>query len=225
MLRVWVASGLARKSWAALSVLAATLSVAGTALAAAAVTFEGGPGTNAPPKKLHGVKLSPFAPDRRPLGSLVATVDGPTGTIKFSRQAYHDVVKHTKKGTPGHWMTWSHKYKGDVYFVAPSVTITLPAGTKAFSFYAEPNDQNSFKITATADGVSSGPVSVHGKGGAKFFGFVAKQGGHLSTITVTSTDHATPILDKHGKPKRDKKGHKLMDPGGFAVGEFAINGG
>jgi hypothetical protein len=225
MLRVCVASGLARKKWTALFGLVAMLALTGTAIAAAGVTFFDGPGTNAAPTRLHGIKMTPFASDsRRPLGGLVGTVDGPSGTIKFSRQAYHDTVKRAKKGTPGHWLTWSHKYKGDVYYVAPSVTITLPDGTRAFSFYAEPNDQNTFKITATADGVSSGAVKVHGKGGAKFFGFVAKKGGHLSTITVTSTDHSTPLLDKHGKPRRDKHGHKLIDPGGFAVGEFAIAG-
>lgn len=81
-----------------------------------------------------------------------------------------------------------------------SVTITLPAGTEAFYFYAEPCVWTSHTITASIPGlVSSGAVSVTGKAGAKYFGFYATGDVSLSAITVRSSYT-------------------------FAIGEFGISG-
>ena len=80
---------------------------------------------------------------------------------------------------------------------------TLPAGTKAFYFYAEPQQFALLQIQATAqDGTTSGPIDVQGFAGAQYYGFYGTGASTLSSITVTTTD-----------------------PTGFAVGEFGINGG
>jgi hypothetical protein len=187
----------------------AALGLAGVAAAAASVAFEGGPGTKAPPNRLHGARMFAFNRDHRHRGGKVTTVSGPTGQITFSHAVYHVVVKFQKnpKNRVGYWLRWSHGYHGDVYYVYPSTTITLPPGTQAFYFYAEPEDANSYSVTASTPGATSGPVKVNGMGGAKFFGFVAKGGAELSTVEVASNDQYT------------SKQH----PGGFAIGEFAIH--
>ncbi len=181
------------------------LSLAGVASAAGTVVFRGAPGTKAPPRRLDGVRMKKFRRDHRRRDTLVSSVTGPTGKITFGSQALHLVVKNVAR--KGNWRTWSNHYHGDVYFFAPSATLTLPSGTTAFYFYAEPNDRGKFKITATSGAATSGPVAVRGIGGAKFFGFVAKGGAQLTTITVRSTDRKT----------------SATDPGGFALGEFGIH--
>ena len=55
-------------------------------------------------------------------------------------------------------------------------------------------------IAAAQDGTTSGPVSVDGNGGAKYFGFYGTGGATISTITVTTPDTL-----------------------GFAIGEFGIS--
>jgi hypothetical protein len=140
--------------------------------------------------------MTPFEADTRELFQLVSDVPAPEGrTLQFDQ-----LVDHRRVGDG--WATWSHGYTGDVYFVqGDQLVMSLPADTKAFYFYAEPNDFDTFDVTATAsDGTTSGPISVTGDSGAKYFGFYATGGAILSTITVT------------------------VDPGarGFAVGEFGI---
>jgi hypothetical protein len=202
------ASGVARVRWASLLTVAAVLALAGVAIAAGTVQFDGSPGTGAPPRKLGGAKMQAFKRDHRRRFAKVTTVSGPTGQVSFSGPVIHLVIRNLNK--KGYWRTWSNGYRGDVYFAPPpSTTITLPANTTAFYFYVEPNDPGKFSVTATASGTSSGPVKVLGAGGATFFGFVAKGGAHLSTIKVGSTDRY-----------RGKK-----HPGGFALGEFAIHKG
>lgn len=67
-------------------------------------------------------------------------------------------------------------------------TITLPHGTGAFYLYAEPDEFVEYAITATAqDGTSSGPVSVEGEAGARYFGFYAHCGSEVTTIHVVDT--------------------------------------
>jgi hypothetical protein len=102
----------------------------------------------------------------------------------------------------GCWATWSNGYKGDVYVSgAGSITITLPAQANAFYFYAEPNRFMTFTMTATtSDGTSSGPISVAGSAGARYFGFYTTGTAPLASITVTGGD-----------------------PTGFAIGEFGIS--
>ncbi len=63
----------------------------------------------------------------------------------------------------------------------------MPPDTGAFYFYAEPNPFGVFLITATADdGTTSGPVSVEGHSGAKYYGFYGTDGSHITSISVTS---------------------------------------
>ena len=201
------ASGVARLRWASLLTVAGVLALAGAALAAGTVQFDGSAGTGAPPSKLGGAKMQAFKPDHRRRFTRVTTVSGPTGQISFSGAVIHLAIKNVNKR--GYWRTWSNGYRGDVYFAPPpSTTITLPANTTAFYFYVEPNDPGKFTVTATASGTGSGPVKVLGAGGATFFGF-AKGGAHLSTIKVSSSDRF-----------RNKK-----HPGGFALGEFGIHKG
>jgi hypothetical protein len=162
------------------------------------IVFDGSPGTGAPPSTLGSFTMTAFGADAQPScgasGSMVTTA----GTIGFSQAVMHRIV-----GTC--WQTWSNGYTGDVYSTDSStdvstVTMTLPAGTPAFYFYAEPNQLAVLTITATSEsGTTSNAVSVNGNGGAKYFGFYGVGGATLSTITVTTND-----------------------PTGFAVGEFGI---
>jgi hypothetical protein len=202
------ANAVARGRRAAVLTVVVVLALAGVAVAAGSVKFDGSPGTGAPPSKLDGAKMQKFKRDGRPRFKQVTNVSGPTGQITFSGGVFHLVVKNLNK--KGYWRTWSNDYHGDVYFAPPpSTTITLPAKTTAFYFYVEPNDPGGFTVTATASGTSSGAVKVRGAGGAKFFGFVAKSGAHLTTIKVSSSD-------RYKSKKR---------PGGFAIGEFGIHKG
>ncbi len=166
------------------------------------IVFDGSPGTGAPPSTLGGFTMTGFGTDSQPscgaVGSSVTGVTGPTGAISFDQAVNHDIAGLC-------WATWSHGYAGDVYGTeastdVSSVTITLPAGTPAFYLYAEPNSFADLTITATsADGTTSGPVTVNGNAGAKYFGFYGVGGATLTSITVTSDD-----------------------ANGFAVGEFGI---
>ena len=59
-------------------------------------------------------------------------------------------------------------------------------------------------MTATAqDGTTSGPITVDGNGGARYFGFYGTTGGHRRF------DH------RHGGPRYAQ---------GFAIGEFGLGG-
>jgi hypothetical protein len=158
------------------------------------IAFDGSPGTAAPPATLGPYTMTPFGNDGRADGT-VSGVPDPAGTIGFSPS-----LSHTKVGVG--WQTWSHGYTGDVYFTGGTqITITLPAGTKAFYLYAEPNQFAVFSVQATAqDGTTSGPIPVQGQAGAQYFGFYGTGAATLASITVTSAD-----------------------PTGFAVGEFGIN--
>jgi hypothetical protein len=167
------------------------------------IVFDGSPGTAAPPATLGPYTMTPFGPDPQPLcpdeGSSVTSVTDPAGTITFSQTVQHD------QATGPCWATWSHGYTGDVYdtigSVDPtSVTITLPAGTRAFYLYAEPNVFDVFEITATAQDGTTSTIPVQGDSGAQYFGFYATGTLNLALITVSTT----------------------ADAGGFAVGEFGI---
>jgi hypothetical protein len=167
----------------------------GTTCTQGSIAFDGSPGTAAPPATLGPYTMTPFGDDGRPEFDMVSDVPDPAGTIGFSPSLSHRQV-------PGSWATWSHGYTSDVYFTGgPQITITLPAGTKAFYFYAEPEQFAVFSVQATAqDGTTSGPIPVQGEGGAQYFGFYGTGAATLASITVTTAD-----------------------PSGFAVGEFGIN--
>lgn len=172
------------------------LSVVGVGVdpAGATVTFDGSPGTGPPPATLGPYAMVPFGADPQPLMTNVVAVAAPGGgAVGLSPASSHRRVGNG-------WATWSHGYTGDVYWTngATTLSMTLPAGTRAFAFYAEPNARSVFQITATTDsGATSGPVNVNGNAGARYFGFYATGGDALASIVVASSSD-------------------------FGVGEFAI---
>jgi hypothetical protein len=170
------------------------------------ITFDGSPGTGPPPATLGPYSMTAFGSDSQPLGDGATGVSDPAGTIGFTPTLRHDKVGGTCDAISC-WATWSNGYTGDVYDTTvvdgdrTQITITLPGGTKAFYFYAEPNQFAVLSVEATAqDGTTSGPISVDGSSGAKYFGFYATGTTTLESITVTTSDTS-----------------------GFAIGEFGIN--
>lgn len=147
------------------------------------VIFDGSPGSGPPPATLGPYAMTPFGPDTQPEG-VVGGVAGPTGTIAFPVPLEHELVGFG-------WATWSNGYAGDVYMSddSDSARVQLPAGTRAFYLYAEPNVFQDFNVTATSsEGTSSGPVVVFGDSGARYFGFYALGRSRLTEITVTADD-------------------------------------
>jgi hypothetical protein len=177
------------------STVSTNFNCTGTTCTQGSITFDGSPGTAAPPATLGPYTMTPFGDDARPEFGTVSDVPDPAGTIGFSPALSHRQV-------PGSWATWSHGYTSDVYATGGTqITISLPAGTKAFYFYAEPQQFAVFSVQATAqDGTTSGPIPVQGQAGAQYFGFYGTGSATLASITVTTAD-----------------------PTGFAVGEFGIN--
>jgi murein DD-endopeptidase MepM/ murein hydrolase activator NlpD len=206
-----LACGLAAMAVPAAATAASAASARVSPAIPGAPIFVGTPGTSAPPATLGSTStmlysMIPFSPDPRPTFTTVTGVTGPTeslspsgsastGSIGFSRS-----LTHCKVG--GCWATWSNGFTGDVYTTsAQNVTITLPAGANAFYFYAEPDQFSNFTLSAvTASGTSSGPITVNGSSGAKYFGFYTTGTSPLRTISVTTAD-----------------------PTGFAIGEFGIS--
>lgn len=180
---------------AAVGLVALATAGGAVAVATGGVGFDGKPGTKKPPAKLHHFKMTQFGKDNRPVGSSVTFVDGPTGKVTFSHS-----LEHLRVGPTG-WKTWSHHYKGDVYYSSSgTVTLKLPSGTKAFYLYIEPNAYVVHHVIAKADGASSGDVTVKGKAGARYFGFFAKtKAAHVTSVKVSCDDQE-----------------------GFAIGEFGI---
>jgi Secretion system C-terminal sorting domain len=160
----------------------------------AQIMFSVGPGTGAPTPTLGPFSMTAFPADPAPIYANVTSAPGPSGSVGFNK-----TMSHRRIGAG--WATWSHGYRGDVYFTGTrSVMMTMPANTVAFYFYAEPQRFAVFTITAIAqDGTSSGPIAVQGNSGARYFGFYSTGGVPLVSITATTND-AT----------------------GFAVGEFGI---
>jgi hypothetical protein len=181
----------------ALAIAAVSFGASAASASTGTVVFTDAPGTGAPPSTLGPYQMTPFPADSQPTGTYVTSVAGPTGTLGFSPSLEHCLVG-------GCWATWSNGYTGDVYAdTSGNLTLTLPSGTEAFYFYAEPNQFATFTITATSDdGTTSGAVPVYGEGGAEYFGFYGTGGASIASITVSATD-----------------------PTGFAVGEFGISNG
>jgi hypothetical protein len=139
--------------------------------------------------------MTAFNPDPSPTFPDVTSVLSPLRTrgvdefVTFSRGG-----SHRRIGSG--WATWSGGYTGDVYYFTPTTvpvttTMTLPASTTAFSFYAEPNPFSpNFDITATANDGTSVTQSVSGSSGASGYGFYTA-GGALTSIAVScATDFA-----------------------------------
>jgi len=167
-------------------------------VAMAGIVYDGTPGTAAPPATLGSYTMTAFPPDPQGLYSDVSSVASPLGgDLGFSIPLSHRVIGSG-------WASWSHGYTGDVYFTnyGAEVTLTMPADTGAFYFYAEPNTFADFAFEAVAqDGTSSGEVIINGSYGAKYFGFYGTGGDTVDSITVTNTDGGAS---------------------GFSVGAFAI---
>lgn len=144
-------------------------------------------GTDAPPTSLNGYSFIPFGPDTSPIGSSLFSITSPLGGELITQE---DVLPpYTVHYAIGNgWATWSHGYTGDVYTdnTSTGLTFTLPPGTGAFYFYAEPNPQYPIPMTVTDDSGSTIFTSVLGDSGADGFAFAAPQGQMLSTIRITS---------------------------------------
>ncbi len=186
-----------KRIFVAVVVLFAVISV-GMSKAEASVSFTD-LGTSAPPASIGGRTVTAFDAAAQAAilnGTSVSTIPGsPFGSLTVSPNV-------TKQTIGSGWATWSHGYTGSVYtnLSSGSITLTLPANTGAFYFYAEPNSFSVMTITATTNsGATSGPINVNGSSGANGFGFVASAGDTIATITVSSSDAS-----------------------GFAVGEFGI---
>lgn len=171
----------------------------------AQIVFDGSPGTAAPPAMLGPYTMTPFGPDPNPLNANTMMVATP-GVCGNANVMFAPMLQHQQVGPAANqWKTWSHGYTGDVYSTfGNTVTLTLPAGTSAFYFYAQPNSTlaPSFTIQATAnDGTTSGPIQVQSTAGAQYYGFYTVGAATLTSIVIT------------------------VDPGalGFAIGEFGIS--
>ncbi|HXJ79773.1 MAG TPA: hypothetical protein VMS64_13965, partial [Candidatus Methylomirabilis sp.] len=127
-------------------------------------------GTDPPPATIGSVPVTPFdlAPQAAiPDGTIVFAIPGDPfgGPVAVSLDALRLTV-------PDSWLTWSHGYVGPVFAFPDNVTLLLPFPTRAFYVYVEPNFQDVFTVSATAnDGTTSGPIDVNGDTGANGFGF------------------------------------------------------
>lgn len=154
-------------------------------------------GTSSPPSAVDGQPLLAFSTDPAPEFASVTTVPSPSGLdLSFDQGMEHLVVGYS-------WYNWGQGYLGDLYATDPtsvsfSLTITLPADTTRFVFYAMPSDLviQPFTVSETSSG-SPLLESIDGNGDAAGFLFVADPGSTLDQIFITST-------------------------GSFAVGEFLL---
>ncbi len=159
-------------------------------------------GTGAPPVSLGGYTLTPFADDTRANYGSVSSVPSPTGgSVTFSQASIPVDLTHVEIGYG--WLTWSHGYTGDVYHTLStgtpaSVTMTLPAETIAFYFYAEPNYFGLFNIRAVAQNDMLLSVDVVGESGANGFGFYSSDEMYLTSITVTTADASGMAIGEFG---------------------------
>jgi subtilase family serine protease len=154
------------------------------------IGFTDAPGTNAPPAHLGRYAVTKFT-STCTQGTTYTSTTGPTGAL-----TYKPGLVCEKVGSG--WETWSNGYTGDVYWNNSDIgsttitTLTLPADTVAFYFYAEPAPYAAFDIVATAqNGTNSGPLQVEGDSGAAYYGFYAKGSSDIAQITIVSnTDYA-----------------------------------
>lgn len=153
-------------------------------------------GTGAPAATLGGYTMTPFPADVRADLSLVSSVASPLGgDVTFDSPLQIRTVPTT-------WATWSHGYTGPVYWTQgrSAATLTLPADTAAFYFFAEPTLFGPYTVTATAQDGTFVTTTVEGNSGANYFGFYGTDGSVVSSIAVTAGENAF----------------------GFSVGEFGI---
>ena len=160
-------------------VLVSTWAVA--SLAQAAIFVDTSPGTAAPPATLGPYTMTAFGPDPRPVFTDVTTVPGPSGNVTFAAP-----MNHRKIGNG--WATWSHGYTGSVYYTNGALTagMTLPANTKGFYFYAEPEPFAVHNVTATAQNGTTTTIAISGSAGARYIGFYATGADSIVSIAVSS---------------------------------------
>ncbi len=150
-------------------------------------------GTSSPPLVVDGQPLLAFPTDTTPEFTSVSTVPAPSGlSLTFDQPVEHLVVGSS-------WFGWGRGYTGDVYatdLTSFSLTITLPADTTRFVFYAMPSDLviQPFTVSETSS-VTPLVQSIDGNADAAGFLFVAAPGTTLNQVFISST-------------------------GSFAVGEF-----
>ena len=143
-------------------------------------------GTASPSASLGPYTMMPFSADFQNAGyTPVSSVASPLGgNVVFNSSMLHAV-------TPEEWLTWSHDYNGDVYYTASnkSITMTMPEGTSAFYFYAQPYNFSIHTISATtSDGINADieiNQGVDGYQGASYYGFYGTEGSMVNSITVT----------------------------------------
>ena len=186
--------------------LAGVVLAAGSFAANAAVVFTN-LGVNAPPATLGTYTVTAF--DQAPQAAIpeyTATTAIPgnpaPGTLVLSPAGQKLTVGST--WWSGHPTAWGHGYTGVVYYASSVTTqLTLPADTKAFYFYVQPNTGGTWQVTATSDsGTTSGPIPVtswFGEGAANGFAFHATAGENITSITIS-----------------------IPGGGGMAIGEFGI---
>lgn len=157
-------------------------------------------GISAPASTLGPYSISPFADDLRQSCKKYSFVTSPLiGDISFDLPLEHrEILKD--------WATWSHGYTGDVYWTGEEdhlVTLTMPAGTSAFYFYAQPQNVEINTITAVAfdgaDCIEQISQEVYGNSGACYYGFYGTEGSVITKIRIYS------------------------DTEDFAIGEFGIS--
>jgi hypothetical protein len=144
-------------------------------------------GTAAPGAVIDGVSMTPFPADSNPIGQYVFSVTSPLGgSVEFDDPTdYHPMVHWT---IGNGWSTWGHGYSGDVYidWNFSSLTMNMPANTRAFYLYAEPNN-GTLNFTLTATGSNGGQFvlndSIFAVSSAKGFFFKA-DGETLTSIHV-----------------------------------------
>jgi len=137
-----------------------------------------------PPSQAGPLKLVTFDPDLRPEFDLVTGVASPLGgNVGFDQDLEHVIVPYS-------WGSWSHDYEGDAYALGTAsfeLVISLPAGTGAFAFYAEPAtfifESFSVQETNSAELLES----IEGDGGAAGFLFKSGANSELNQITIRSS--------------------------------------
>lgn len=165
--------------------------------------------TNAPESTLGGFTMSPLA-RTNPRLALVTSTFGSL-SVGFSQSVFEtsafDPSASPAQAIPPYFGLWSHGYTGNVWHTADSnntrsLTLTLPASTKAFYFYVQPVALSIVSITIDYPGISSRSLSASGSTGAVYVGLHSDAGEDLTSIKITSDEFAGAL--------------------GFAVGEFGI---
>ena len=173
-------------------------------------------GTASPSASLGPYTMIPFQDDSQSAGyTPVSSVESPLGGfVVFNSSLLHAV-------TPGEWLTWSHDYNGDIYYTASnqSVTMTMPQGTSAFYFYAQPNSFSLHTISAnTSDGINFDieiNQDVEGYQGASYYGFYGTEGSVVFSVTVTC-EMADFAIGEFGIAS-------VPAPGGICLGFIGMN--